>query len=143
MLCASLVLIPFVVVVARAATAPLTSLLRVLAGSVASFRDGDFSISLAERRDLVRTHNELGRVLRTQRQHLFQRELLLDTVVQNSPTALLLIDDTEHVIYTNLAARALLNGGRPMNGLDFAAIVAECPPALATALSVRDRIVDR
>jgi nitrogen fixation/metabolism regulation signal transduction histidine kinase len=141
-LCASLVLIPFVVVVARAATAPLTSLLRVLAGSVASFRDGDFSISLAERRrdelgDLVRTHNELGRVLRSQRQHLFQRELLLDTVVQNSPTALLLVDDSEHVIYTNLAARALLNGGRPMNGLDFAAIVAECPPALATALASR------
>src|ERR1700694_5956629 len=60
-LCASLLLIPFVVMIARAATAPLTSLLRVLAGSVASFRDGDFSISLAERRrdelgDLVRTH---------------------------------------------------------------------------------------
>ena len=141
-LCASLVLIPFVVVVARVATAPLTSLLRVLAGSVASFRDGDFSISLAERRrdelgDLVRTHNELGRVLRSQRQHLFQRELLLDTVVQNSPTALLLIDDSEHVVYTNLAARALLNGGRRMNGLDFAAIVAECPPALAAALASR------
>jgi nitrogen fixation/metabolism regulation signal transduction histidine kinase len=142
MLCASLLLIPLVVVVSRAATAPLTSLLRVLAGSVASFRDGDFSISLAERRrdelgDLVRTHNELGRVLRSQRQHLFQRELLLDTVVQNSPTALLLIDDTEHVVYTNLAARALLNGGRPMNGLDFAALVDECPPALATALASR------
>ncbi len=141
-LCASLILIPFVVVVARTATAPLTSLLRVLAGSVASFRDGDFSISLAEQRrdelgDLVRTHNELGRVLRSQRQHLFQRELLLDTVVQNSPTALLLIDDSEHVVYTNLAARALLNGGRRMNGLDFAAMVAECPPALATALASR------
>jgi two-component system, NtrC family, nitrogen regulation sensor histidine kinase NtrY len=141
-LCASLVLIPFVVVVARVATAPLASLLRVLAGSVASFRDGDFSISLAERRrdelgDLVRTHNELGRVLRSQRQHLFQRELLLDTVVQNSPTALLLVDDGEHVVYTNLAARTMLNGGRRMNGLDFAAIVAECPPALAAALASR------
>ena len=138
--CASLLLIPFVVIVARAATAPLTSLLRVLAGSVASFRDGDFSVSLAERRrdefgDLVRTHNELGHVLRSQRQHLFQRELLLDTIVQNSPTALLLVDDGEHVVYTNLAARALLNGGRRMNGLDFAAIVAESPPALGTALA--------
>jgi two-component system, NtrC family, nitrogen regulation sensor histidine kinase NtrY len=141
-LCACLVLIPLVVVVARAATAPLTSLLRVLAGSVASFRDGDYSVSLVERHrdefgDLVRTHNELGGVLRNQRQHLFQRELLLDTVVQNSPTALLLVDASEHVVYTNLAACALLNGGRRMNGLDFAAIVAECPPALAAALASR------
>ena len=139
---ACLVLIPIVVVVARSAMAPLTSLLRVLAGSVASFRDGDYSVSLAERRrdefgELVRTHNELGGVLRNQRQHLFQRELLLDTVVQNSPTALLLVDASEHVVYTNLAARSLLNGGRRMNGLDFTAIVAECPPALATALASR------
>ncbi|MDR3388023.1 MAG: ATP-binding protein [Rudaea sp.] len=141
-LSACLLLIPLVVLVARAATAPLISLLRVLAGSVASFRDGDYSVSLAERRrdefgDLVRTHNELGNVLRKQRQHLFQRELLLDTVVQNSPTALLLVDDGDHVVYTNLAACALLNGGRRMTGLDFAAIVAECPPALATALASR------
>ena len=47
---ASLVLIPLAIVAARIATAPLTSLLRVLAGSVASFRDGDYSVSLAERR---------------------------------------------------------------------------------------------
>jgi two-component system, NtrC family, nitrogen regulation sensor histidine kinase NtrY len=139
---ACLALIPLAIVAARIATAPLTSLLRVLAGSVASFRDGDYSVSLAERRrdefgDLIRTHNELGTVLRNQRQHLFQRELLLDTVVQNSPTALLLVDASEHVVYTNIAACALLNGGRRMTGLDFAAVVAECPPGLAAALAAR------
>jgi nitrogen fixation/metabolism regulation signal transduction histidine kinase len=58
-------------------------------------------------------------------------------VVQNSPTALLLIDAQEKVVYTNLAARALLNGGRRMNGLDFTAIVAESPPPLAAALASR------
>jgi two-component system, NtrC family, nitrogen regulation sensor histidine kinase NtrY len=143
---AALAVIPLVLMVARAAAAPLSGLLRVLGGSVASFRDGDFSISLADDRrdelgDLVRSHNELGRVLREERQHLFQRELLLDTVVQNSPTALLLIDAQEHVVYSNLAARALLNGGQRMNGMDFAAIVAESPPALAAALaSRRDRL---
>ncbi len=35
-----------------------------------------------------------GRVLREERQGLFQRELLLDTVVQNTPTALVLTDPT-------------------------------------------------
>ena len=139
---AGLLLIPLALASARLVAAPLTGLVRVLAASVASFRDGDFSVSLADRRgdelgDLVRAHNELGRVLRDERQHLFQRELLLDTVVQNSPTALLLVDAHDHVIYTNLAARALLNGGRRMNGLDFSAVVAECPPALGAALAAR------
>jgi len=139
---AALLLIPLALFVARLVAAPLTGLLRVLAGSVASFRDGDFSISLDDRHrdelgDLVRAHNELGRVLRDERQHLFQRELLLDTVVQNSPTALLLIEEHGHIVYSNLAARALLNGGQRMNGLDFAQVVAECPPSLAAALALR------
>src|SRR5206468_5547396 len=129
------VFLPLAVFVARMVAAPLTSLLRVLAASVASFRDGDFSISLDDRQrddelgELIRAHNELGRVLRDERQHLFQRELLLDTVVQNSPTALLLVDAHDHIVYTNLAARALLNGGRRMNGLDFGEVVAESPRA--------------
>jgi len=139
---AALLLIPLALFVARLVAAPLTGLLRVLAGSVASFRDGDFSISLDDRHrdelgDLVRAHNELGRVLRDERQHLFQRELLLDTVVQNSPTALLLIEEHGHIVYSNLAARALLNGGQRMNGLDFAQVVAECPPSLGAALALR------
>ena len=139
---AALVLVPLFVLIARGVGGPLAGLMRVLSGSVASFRDGDFSISLAESRrdeigDLVRVHNELGRVLREERQHLFQRELLLDTVVQNSPTALLLVDAEEHVVYTNLAARALLNGGRRMNGLNFDTVVRECPAPLAAALESR------
>jgi len=68
---------------------PVTRLLRALEGAVASYRDGDFSISIALNRhdelgDLVRVHNQLGQTLREQRQNLAQRELLLDTVVQNT-----------------------------------------------------------
>lgn len=143
---AALVLIPMAIWLARRIASPLAAILRVVSGSVISFRDGDFSVSLtAERRDelgdLLRAHNELGRVLRDERQNLFQRELLLDTVVQNSPTALLLVEARDHVVYSNLAARALLNGGRRMNGLDFGVIVAESPPPLAAALASRqDRL---
>src|SRR3984885_14236655 len=143
---ASVVLVPISIWVARQIASPLASILRVVSGSVTSFRDGDFSTSLNATRndelgDLLRAHNELGRVLRDERQHLFQRELLLDTVVQNSPTALLLVDAHDHIVYTNLAARTLLNGGRRMNGLDFAEIVAESPQPLAVALASRqDRL---
>jgi two-component system nitrogen regulation sensor histidine kinase NtrY len=66
---------------------------------------------------------------------------LLDTVVQNSPTALLLVDGHDHIVYTNLAARSLLNGGKRMNGLDFGDVVSECPQPLAAALaSHQDRL---
>ena len=143
---ACLVLIPISIWLARRIASPLATILRVVSGSVISFRDGDFSVSLnAERKDelgdLLRAHNELGRVLRDERQNLFQRELLLDTVVQNSPTALLLVEARDHIVYSNLAARALLNGGRQMNGLDFAAMIADSPQPLAVALASRqDRL---
>jgi len=127
--CALLLVVPLALFTARALTKPLLSLLRALSGSVASLRDGDFSVSLAERRsdefgELIRAHNELGRVLREERQNLFQRELLLDTMVQNSPIALLLVEPGAHIVFANLAARALLNDGRAMNGFDFNTIIA-------------------
>src|SRR5262249_3552740 len=58
-----LVLVPLTVWVARLIAAPLAAILRVVSGSVTSFRDGDFSVSLnATRRDelgdLLRAHNE-------------------------------------------------------------------------------------
>ena len=130
------------VVIARSTIQPLQSLLRALSSGVSRYRDGDFSTSLAESRndefaELVAAHNELGRVLREQRQDLVQRELLLDTMVQNSPTALVLVDGTGFIVYANLAARGLLNGGRTMNGLAFERLASECPPALQAALASR------
>ena len=128
------------IVFARAMARPVAALIRALSGSIAAFRDGDFSFSIAARRgdevgDLVDAHNELGRVLRDQRQHLFQRELLLDTVVQNTPTALVLVEPGGHVVYANLAARHLLNAGRALNGEAFEEVVASAPAPLAQAIA--------
>lgn len=123
---------------ARRAVAPVRRLLRALSGAVASYRDGDFSLSLAmDRRDelgdLVVAHNELGRALREQRAQLTQRELLLDTVTQQSPVALILVDPHQRIVYANLAARHLLNEGRSPIGLDFAALMALAPPTFLVA----------
>ena len=125
---------------ARSAVAPVTQMLRMLEGAVASYTDGDFSFSLPETRrdelgDLARGHNQLGRVLREQRQYLVQRELLLDTVVQNTPVALALVDPQQRVAYTNLAARHLFNQGRSLLGLDFGVVLQGCPPQLGEALN--------
>jgi two-component system nitrogen regulation sensor histidine kinase NtrY len=117
---------------------PITQLLRALSSTVASYKEGDFSLSLvADREDelgeLMTAHNDLAAALRTQRAHLVQRELLLDTVMQNSPVALVLVDAHERIAYANIAARHLLSEGRSLNGLRFGDMLERAPPALRNA----------
>ncbi len=118
---------------------PVLSLFRALAGTVSSYGDGDFAFSVVwphddELRSLVQAHNHLGQVLREQRLGLVQRELLLDTMVQNTPVAMLLADSGARVVYANLAARHLLGQGQRLEGHALAGLWARLPPALAEAL---------
>ncbi|WP_210244179.1 PAS domain-containing protein [Arenimonas fontis] len=118
---------------------PALSLFRALAGTTLSYRDGDFSFGLRWRHDdelgdLVAAHNELGAVLREQRLALVQRELLLDTMVQNSPVAMLLVGEGGHIVFGNLAARRLLNQGRKLEGMALSTVVAAADPALREAM---------
>jgi two-component system nitrogen regulation sensor histidine kinase NtrY len=134
------VFLPVTVYVIQRSLAPVLALFRALAGAVASYRDGDFSFSLAwTRRDelgkLVDAHNALGDTLRGQRQGLVQRELLLDTMVQNTPVAMLLFDHRGRISYANLSARKLLNDGRRMDGLALDDLLARVPVQLRDAVA--------
>lgn len=134
-----LLLLPLAFWLGHRVMSPITKLLRALEGAVASYRDGDFSFSIAaSRRDelgeLIRMHNALGQTLREQRQNLAQRELLLDTVVQNTPVALVLTDASGRVTYANIAARHLFNEGRTLHGLDFIELLSDSPEALRRAV---------
>jgi two-component system nitrogen regulation sensor histidine kinase NtrY len=142
LLLTALLLLPLAWWLATILGAPLARLLRALEGAVLSYRDGEFGSSIAadapgassEMLALMRLHSELGQALREQRQHLAQRELLLDTVVQNTPVALVLSDANERVAYANIAARQLLNEGRSLEGSDFSALMAAAPAALREAV---------
>jgi nitrogen fixation/metabolism regulation signal transduction histidine kinase len=119
---------------------PMLSLFRALAGTVGSYRDGDFSFGLAwpradELGELVTAHNELGDVLRAQRLGLVQRELLLDTMVQNTPVAMLLVVEAGPVVYANLAARQLLFRGRKLEGHQLDDVLAQAAAPLREALA--------
>jgi two-component system nitrogen regulation sensor histidine kinase NtrY len=132
--------LPLTLYVAQRLLAPVLAMFRALAGTVTSYRDGDFSFSLAwKRRDelgeLVQAHNALGDTLREQRLGLVQRELLLDTMVQNTPVAMLLFDAGGRVVYANLAARKLLNDGRRMEGLALDDLLARAPEPLRAAVA--------
>ncbi|SFM84068.1 sensor histidine kinase [Rugamonas rubra] len=135
-----LCVLPLAVITIRAQLAPILSLFRALTGTVTSYQDGDFSFSLHwpqndELSDLVAAHNALGAVLRQQRLELVQRELLLDTMVQNTPVAMLLVSEGGPVVYANVAARQLLNQGRKLEGHRLAAVLAQAAPALNEALA--------
>lgn len=126
-------------IVARWAS-PVSRLLRALVDAASSLRDGDFSMSVASDRpdelgELAGHYNRMGDLLRRERQNLFQRELLLDTVIQSSPLALVLCDGSGHVIYANAVARGMFRDGRPLEGLGFAELVAGSPQPLREAVA--------
>jgi two-component system, NtrC family, nitrogen regulation sensor histidine kinase NtrY len=117
---------------------PIRGLFRALAGTVASYRDGDFSFGIRWDRDselieLVQAHNALGDALRDQRLALVQRELLLDTMVQNTPVAMILLDPSMRVVLGNIAARKLMGEGRRLEGHLFEDMLTRAPGALREA----------
>jgi two-component system, NtrC family, nitrogen regulation sensor histidine kinase NtrY len=136
---ATLVLLPVLAYHVRRAFAPSHALFRALAGTVASYRDGDYGFGLhwqgsRDLEELVAAHNDLGDALRDQRLALVQRELLLDTMVQHTPVAMLLVDPHHRVVHGNLAARKLLGDGKRLEGHSFEAILERAPDALRDAL---------
>lgn len=132
--------VPLAMLLARRVVRPVLSLFRALIGTVGSYRDGDFSFGVAwqgedELGALVKAHNELGSVLREQRQALVQRELLLDTMLQNTPVAMLLVDPAGRVVFANLAARRLLHAGRVINGQTLDSLLEDQPSVLREAIA--------
>ncbi|WP_202413635.1 PAS domain-containing sensor histidine kinase [Duganella sp. CY15W] len=135
-----LCVLPISIITIRAELQRMLSLFRALTGTVISYKDGDFSFSLHwpqndELSDLVAAHNALGDVLRQQRLDLVQRELLLDTMVQNTPVAMLLVSENGPIVYANVAARQLLNEGRKLEGHKLAEVLSHASPALLDALA--------
>ena len=130
---------PLLLWLARRVTRPWVRVLRAVRDGIHSLRDRDFSVSVGSTPDtelsaLTSAYNSLGEVLRRERLDLYQRELLLDTVIQSSPLSMLLTDASERVVYSNVAARQLLRGGRKLEGLELAALLREAPAALREAL---------
>lgn len=135
-----LVFIPILIAVVRSQLHPILELFRAMSGTVISYQDRDYSFGLHWQRndelaDLVDAHNDLGGVLREQRLDLVQRELLLDTMLQNTPVAMLLIAHSAHVVFANITARQLLNGGRKLEGHLLETILQQVSPSLREALA--------
>jgi len=130
---------PLVVWLARRVTQPWSRVVRAVSDGIVSMRDHDFSVSIRkisndEIGDLVIAYNALGDLLRRERLDLYQRELLLDTVIQATPLGLVLTNSSGRVVYSNIAGRQLFNGGRKLEGLDFIELLKQSPAPLREAV---------
>jgi nitrogen fixation/metabolism regulation signal transduction histidine kinase len=136
---AALVLTPLVSWAGTMLTRRWSRMARALSDGVLSLKDHDFSVSVTratsdEMGDLVAVYNGLGDRLRVERQSLYQRELMLDTVIQTTPLALVLTNEADAVLYSNVAARHLFGDGRKLEGERFARYLAAAPTPLREAI---------
>ncbi|TQV85035.1 sensor histidine kinase [Aliikangiella coralliicola] len=118
---------------------PINRILVALNDGFHNFLDNDFSVSIAKIRndelgDLIETYNKVGTALRNERVYLYQRELLLDTVIQTTPLSLVLTDDSHTIIYSNSAARKLFNQGKAINGYQFDKLLDALPTSFNRAV---------
>ena len=113
--------------------------IRAVTDGIGSLRDRDFSVSVTptgpdEIGDLTAEYNSLGDSLRRERLDLYQRELLLDTVVQTTPLALVLTNANDTIVFGNIAARQLFRSGRKIEGLKFGALLEVAPRPMREAV---------
>ncbi|MFT5138432.1 MAG: two-component system nitrogen regulation sensor histidine kinase NtrY [Lysobacterales bacterium] len=92
---------------------PVNKTLQALSSGVASFNDHDYSVTISNNREdelgqLVEVYNELASTLRDERFSLFQRELLLDTVIESSAVAVVIANHRGSIVYANREASTLL-----------------------------------
>ncbi len=131
---------PVTLWLARQITRPWSKVLAAVRDGITSLRDHDLSMSVAsvadhELGELVQAYNSLGDLLRRERLDLYQRELLLDTVIQTTPQVMVLTNTTGRIVYSNIAARQLLYAGRKLEGLNFQTLLAQAPAPLREALA--------
>jgi len=119
---------------------PATRVLQALRDGVQGFRDHDFSLNLAVDRsdelgELVDLYNDVGDVLRDERNAIIQREMLLETVFEATPMAIVLTNERDRVIFANRTAREVFFTRGRLEGRLFAQILEECPEGLREALA--------
>ena len=120
-------------------TSQWSRMVRALNDGVLSLKDRDFSVNVTrtardEVGELVDNYNGLGDRLRVERQSLYQRELMLDTVIQATPLALVLTNDADAVVYSNSSARRLFAEGRKLEGDRFSRYLEVAPAPLREAI---------
>ena len=118
LLCAGAIMLA---VLLHLAVRPLQREITALNLHAQNLQDGSFNtqanqLQVNELAELANSLNVMSAQLRQERASLYQRELMLDRVLQSSPSAMLLTDHNGIVLMSNPAARQLLQDGRAFDG---------------------------
>lgn len=114
------------------------ALLNKLRAGLMNMNDGNLAVTLPEHEDDLGTgilplFNRVADRLRRERQHLYQRELLLDKVMNSTTLITVLVDHRERVVFYNQAAKDFFQSTE-MGGADWAKLR---PPQLAQEMAGR------
>ncbi|CAH9052762.1 Sensor histidine kinase ResE [Pseudoalteromonas sp. CIP111854] len=120
--------------------APVKQGLDALELGLQNFKDREFSNQLAYQSDdqlgqLCALYNQTAEQLRKEKQWIYQRELMLDKVLESAPQALLLVNSSEVVVFSNLSARSLLLSASRLEGLNLAQAIEPASAELKQAIS--------
>lgn len=104
-----------------------------------NFKDGEFSSSLAYKGDdelseLCALYNQTAEQLRQEKQWLYQRELMLDKVLQSSPDVLFLVNDQNVVVFSNWSARLFFGKQTRLEGYGLSSLLVSLPSAVKHTL---------
>jgi nitrogen fixation/metabolism regulation signal transduction histidine kinase len=121
---------------------PLVRTIEGLSDGIRSFTDHDFSMRISSARrdelgELARLYNRVGEILQDERTQIRQRELLLQSALDQSPIAIVLANPLDRVVYANQEARRLFLGGGRLVGLRFGEILEKCPEEMREVLASR------
>ena len=135
---ATLVSLIFLLFALKAFYGPIEDIISAIETGVSSFKDKDFSIRIHKQRNdelgsVIEAYNEMAHTLCNERLSLFQRELLLDTIIQSTPVSIVLTDSKDFIVYANNASKDLFNHKKKLEGVSFSELTKNLPNELREA----------
>jgi nitrogen fixation/metabolism regulation signal transduction histidine kinase len=136
-LVALMITLPVGAIAAHLAMRQTRRVVKALEDGVEGLVAGDFSLRLGvepgeELGRLAEAYNAIADELARERRDLRQRELLLASVLEASPTAVLLVNAADRILVANRAARLMFADGRQLVGHAFSATIVSAPPEIAS-----------
>ncbi|RHW74750.1 PAS domain-containing sensor histidine kinase [Colwellia sp. RSH04] len=137
--CNSILIIVLAVMYLKREKQQKTRTFQALLDGLRNLQDGDFSFSLTEnhqqyndeqQHQLITLFNQVTEKLREEKQSLYQRELLLDKVVNASDVVTVLVNHRGTIIFANLAAQQFLESSMLLGKLWIQVLEQQMPDLL-------------
>jgi nitrogen fixation/metabolism regulation signal transduction histidine kinase len=105
-----------------------------------SLTEHDYSLRLALDRDdevgmLIFRFNRLAETLRRERNDLYQKEMLPETILAATTMIVVMLNEAGRVVYSNPAAREFFAAGKPLEGQDLQGLLARVPADVRAAVA--------